>query len=231
MPGDGVDGYAREVVTAPATSFTHAPKGWTAAEAATLTTAGLTAWPALFSDDHLKPGDVVLTQGTGGVSIFAVQFAKAAGATVVATSSSDEKLERLKALGADHLINYRATPDWGAAALKLTGGRGVDHVVEVGGPATLAQSMAATRVGGHVSVIGILTGVGGDFPLVLALVRQLRLQGVLVGSRRQQQDMVKAIDASGLKPVIDQRFPLDEIVAAFRRQESNRHFGKICLDI
>ncbi|WP_395667072.1 NAD(P)-dependent alcohol dehydrogenase [Methylocella sp.] len=231
VPGDGVDGYAREVVTAPATSFTHAPKGWTAAEAATLTTAGLTAWRALFCDDHLKPGDVVLTQGTGGVSIFAVQFAKAAGATVVATSSSDEKLARLEALGADHLINYRTTPDWGAQALKLTGGRGVDHVIEVGGPATLAQSMAATRVGGHVSVIGILSGVGGDFPLVLALIRQLRLQGVLVGSRRQQQDMVKAIDAAGLKPVIDRSFPLDEIVAAFRHQESNRHFGKICLDI
>ncbi|WP_374309493.1 NAD(P)-dependent alcohol dehydrogenase [Methylocella sp.] len=231
VPGDGVDGYAREEVTAPAAAFTRAPKGWTHAEAATLPTAALTAWRALFSDDHVKPGDVVLTQGTGGVSIFALQFAKAAGATVIATSSSDEKLERLKALGADHLVNYRATPNWGEAALKLTGGRGVDHVVEVGGPATLEQSMAAAKVGGHVSVIGILTGVAGPIPLVPALVRQLRLQGVLVGSRRHQLDMVKAIDANGLKPVIDSHFPLEEIVAAFRHQESNRHFGKICLDI
>lgn len=231
VPGDGVDGYAREEVTAPAAAFTRAPKGWTHAEAATLTTAALTAWRALFSDDHVKPGDVVLTQGTGGVSIFALQFAKAAGATVIATSSSDEKLERLKALGADHLVNYRANPNWGEAALKLTDGRGVDHVVEVGGPATLEQSMAAAKVGGHVSVIGILTGVAGPIPLIPALVRQLRLQGVLVGSRRHQLDMVKAIDANGLKPVIDSHFPLEEIVAAFRHQESNRHFGKICLDI
>ncbi|MFJ4347319.1 NAD(P)-dependent alcohol dehydrogenase [Pseudomonas sp. NPDC089401] len=229
VPGDGLDGYAREQVTAPATAFTLAPQGFSHAEAATLTTAGLTAWRALMSDDHLKPGDTVLVQGTGGVSIFALQFAKLAGATVIATSSSDAKLERLKALGADHLINYKATPAWGEKVRELTGNRGVDHVIEVGGPATLEQSMIAARIGGHVSLIGILTGVAGQLPLVQALVRQIRLQGVLVGSRAQQQAMVRAIDANGFRPVVDKHFELEQIVEAFRYQESNRHFGKICL--
>jgi len=231
VPGDGIDGYAREIVTAPATWFTRAPRGYTHAEAATLTTAGLTAWRALFVDGGLKAGDTVLIQGTGGVSIFALQFAKIAGATVIATSSSDEKLARVKALGADHLINYRENPNWGEIARELTDGRGVDHVIEVGGPGTLDQSMIAARVGGHISVIGILSGVAGSFNIVTALVRQLRLISVLVGSRRQQIDMIRAIDANGLKPIIDSQFPLEEIVAAFRHQESNRHFGKICLDI
>lgn len=230
VPGDGVDGYAREQVTAPATSFTHAPKGYSHAEAATLTTAALTAWRALFADDALKPGDTVLVQGSGGVSIFALQFAKLAGATVIATSSSDEKLARLEALGADHLINYRKDSNWGETVRSLTAGRGVDHVVEVGGPATLEQSMIAARVGGHISVIGILTGVSGEFPLVQALTRQLRLQGVLVGSRAQQQAMIRAIDANGLRPVIDRSFGLEQLAEAFRYQETNQHFGKIVLE-
>lgn len=231
VPGDGIDGYAREYVTASVASFTHAPRGWSHIEAATLTTAALTAWRALMADDQLKPGDTVLVQGTGGVSIFALQFAKLAGARVIATSSSDAKLEKLQALGADHLINYKATPHWGALARELSGGQGVDHVVEVGGPATLEQSMLAARVGGHVSVIGILTGLAGDFPLVTALIKQLRLQGVLVGSRSQQQEMVKAIDSNGMKPVVDKVFALEEIVQAFQYQETNQHFGKICLQI
>ena len=230
VPGDGVDGYAREQVTARATSFTHAPKGYSHAEAATLTTAGLTAWRVLFADDALKPGDTVLVQGSGGVSIFALQFAKLAGAQVIATSSSDEKLARLEALGADHLINYRTDPNWGETVRELTGGKGVDHVVEVGGPSTLQQSMTAARVGGHISVIGILTGVSGEFPLVQALARQLRLQGVLVGSRAHQQAMIRAIDANGLRPVIDRSFELEQIADAFRYQETNQHFGKIVLE-
>jgi NADPH:quinone reductase-like Zn-dependent oxidoreductase len=231
VPGDGVDGYARESVTAPANGFTHAPKGWSCVESATLTTAGLTAWRALHDEGRLKAGETVLVQGTGGVSIFALQFAKMAGATVIATSSSDEKLEKLKALGADAVINYRKTPDWGQKAREITGGRGVDHVIEVGGPATMTQSMIAARVHGHISVIGILTGLGGEFPLVNALLRQQQLRAVLVGSRRQQSDMIRAIDANGMKPVVDRTFPLEEIVAAFRHQESNRHFGKICLEM
>lgn len=231
VPGDGIDGYAREMVTARATSFTQAPKGYSHAEAATMTTAGLTAWRALMYEGGLKPGDSVLVQGTGGVSIFALQFAKMAGATVIATSSSDAKLERLKAMGADHLINYRSTPNWGETVRQLTDDRGVDHVIEVGGPATLEQSMTAARIGGHIAVIGILTGVAGELPVVNALVRQLRLQGMVVGSRSQQQDMIRAIDANGIRPVIDRHFPLEEIADAFRYQETNQHFGKICLDI
>lgn len=231
VPGDGVDGYAREVVTASVNAFTLAPKGWSHIESSTLTTAALTAWRALMGDDHLKAGDTVLVQGTGGVSIFALQFAKLAGATVIATSSSEAKLEKLKALGADHLINYKTTPQWGNVAREMAGGRGVDHVVEVGGPATLEQSMLAARVGGHVSVIGILTGLAGDFPLVTALIKQLRLQGVLVGSRSQQQAMVKAIEANAMRPVVDKVFALEEMVQAFQYQESNQHFGKICLAI
>lgn len=230
VPGDGIDGYAREWVTAPANGFTLAPKGYTHAEASTLTTAGLTAWRSLHDDGHLKSGQTVLVQGTGGVSVFALQFAKAAGATVIATSSSTAKLDRLAALGADHLINYREDASWGETARRLTGGRGVDHVVDVGGPGTLEQSLAAVRVGGHISVIGILTGVAGPLPLIPALVKQVRLQGVLVGSRRQQQDMVRAIEANKIKPVIDKSFPLEDIAAAFRHQESNQHFGKICLE-
>ncbi|MBX8487255.1 NAD(P)-dependent alcohol dehydrogenase [Pseudomonas cichorii] len=231
VPGDGIDGYARQQVTARATSFTLAPVGYSHAEASTLTTAGLTAWRALMSDGGLKAGDTVLVQGTGGVSIFALQFAKMAGATVIATSSSDEKLERLSALGADHLINYRKDSTWGETARTLTGGRGVDHIIEVGGPSTLEQSMQAARVGGHISVIGILTGVAGQLAVVPALIKQLRLQGVLVGSRTQQQDMIRAIDANGMRPVLDRSFPLTDIVEAFRYQETNQHFGKIILDI
>lgn len=230
-PGDGVDGYAREAVTASIHAFTLAPKDWSHVEASTLTTAAVTAWRALMCDDALKPGDTVLVQGTGGVSIFALQFAKMAGATVIATSSSDDKLAKLSKLGADHLINYKKIPNWGEAALALTNGRGVDHVIEVGGPATLAQSMTAARIGGHISVIGILTGLGGELSVVQALIKQLRLQGVLVGNRTQQQDMIKAINANNMRPVIDKVFALEQMVEAFQYQESNQHFGKICLEM
>lgn len=230
-PGDGVDGYARETVTAKVNAFTLAPKGWSHIESSTLTTAALTAWRALMCDDALKPGDTVLVQGTGGVSIFALQFAKMAGANVIATSSSDEKLDILKTLGANHLINYRKTANWGALAREITDGRGVDHIVEVGGPATLGQSMLAARVGAHISVIGILTGLSGEVSIVTALIKQLRLQGLIVGNRTQQQDMVKAIEANDMRPVVDKVFPLENIVEAFKYQETNRHFGKICLEI
>ncbi len=147
-PGDGVDGYAREQVVRPANWFTHQPKGYSHAESATLTTAGLTAWRSLVVDGGLKAGDSVLVLGTGGVSIFALQFAKLMGARVIATSSSDAKLERLRELGAEHTINYRDTPEWGKRVLELTHGEGVDHVVEVGGPGTLPQSIDAVKIGG-----------------------------------------------------------------------------------
>ena len=173
----------------------------------------------------------MLVQGSGGVSIFALQFAKLAGATVIATSSSEEKLARLDALGADHVINYRKDENWGDTARRLTSGRGVDHVIEVGGPSTLAQSLIAARIGGHIAMIGILSGMTGMLPLLSIVTRELRLWGLTVGSRRDQVEMIRAIDATGMRPIIDRHFPLEEIVEAFRYQESNRHFGKICLDI
>jgi len=229
-PGDGVDGYAREVVVRPAAWFTHAPRGYDHREAATLTTAGLTAWRALVVDGGLRAGDVVLALGTGGVSIFALQIAKAMGAKVIVTSSSDEKLERARALGADHTINYRQHEDWGTLAREWTGGRGVDHVIEIGGAGTLAQSIKAVRVGGHVSLIGVLAGVSGEVPTGALLRKQARLQGLLVGSRRDQLDFVRAIEATGLRPVIDRTFPLAAIADAFRLEKAGGHFGKICLE-
>ena len=227
VPGDGIDGYARERVTAEATAFTRVPTGYSHAEAATLTCAGVTAWRALVPNGNLKAGETVLVQGTGGVSIFALQFAKAMGASVIATSSSDEKLERLKALGADHLVNYKSEPNWGQAARKLTDGRGVDHIVEIGGSGTMPESITAARVGGHISVIGVLAGVAGPIPTVLIMAKNLRVIGLTVGSRRHQLDMIRAIEANAIQPVIDTSFPLEGLADAFRHQESNRHFGKI----
>lgn len=230
VPGDGVDGYAREIVVRPASWFTRAPRGFSHCESATLTTAGLTAWRALAVNGNLKAGDSVLVLGTGGVSIFALQFAKMMGATVIATSSSDQKLERLRALGANHTINYKTEPEWGVAVRRWTQGRGVDHVVEIGGPGTLPQSIAAVRIGGHVSLIGTLTGRSGEVPTAALMVKQARLQGLIVGNRRQQQDMVRAIDASGMRPIIDRTFGLDALADAFRYEASGTHFGKICVE-
>jgi NADPH:quinone reductase-like Zn-dependent oxidoreductase len=230
VPGDGVDGYARERVVRPVNWFTRAPEGWSAAESATLPTAGLTAWRALIGDGALKAGDTVLVLGTGGVAIFGLQLAKAMGASVILTSSSDEKLERARALGADHTLNYRTVPEWGAEVVRLTGGRGVDHVLDLGGPGTLPQSITACRLGGQISLIGTLTGFAGQVPTAAMMRRQLRLQGLIVGSRTQQQDMVRGLNTTGIRPVIDRRFGLAELADAFRFEESNRHFGKICLE-
>ncbi|WP_104657960.1 zinc-dependent alcohol dehydrogenase family protein [Ralstonia insidiosa] len=231
VPGDGVDGYAREWVVHPAHWFTHAPRGYSHEEAATLTTAGLTAWRALVVDRPLKAGDTVLVLGTGGVSIFALQFAKRMGATVIATSSSDEKLERVRTLGADHTINYRRDTDWAAKVLEYTNGRGVDQVIEVGGADTLTQSIRACRTGGHIALIGVLAGVVGQVPTVELMLRHQTLQGLIVGSRSQQRDMVRAIEATGIKPVIDRTFALEDIAEAFAHQAAGKHFGKLCLSI
>ncbi len=230
VPGDGVDGYAREAVVTPEHCFTHAPKGWTHAEAATITTAGLTAWRALIVNGPLKAGDTVLGLGTGGVSVAALQLAKAMGATGIATSSSDEKRARLEALGAAYTVNYKAHPDWGARVRDWTGGFGVDHVIEVGGPGTLPQSIEAVRVGGHISLIGVLTGRSGEVPTGVLMRKQARLHGLIVGNREQQKDYVRALEATGIRPVIDSSFPLEKIADAFRHEESARHFGKICLE-
>jgi NADPH:quinone reductase-like Zn-dependent oxidoreductase len=230
-PGDGVDGYARERVVRPATWFTHTPKGYSHAEAATLTTAGVTAWRALVVNGGLKAGDSVLVLGTGGVSIFALQLAKSMGATVIATSSSDEKLERARILGADHAVNYMRHKDWATRVLELTNGRGVDHVLEVGGPDTLPQSIRACRIGGHIALIGVLTGIGGVVPTAAIMQRQQRVLGLIVGSRQHQIDMVRGIDATGVKPVIDRTFALRDIRDSFRFLQSARHVGKICLEV
>ena len=231
VPGDSTDGYAREVVVRPQHWFTRAPSGYSAAEAATLTCAGLTAWRALFVDGVTRPGSTILIQGSGGVSVFALQFAKAAGAKVIATSSSDAKLERLKALGADELINYKEEPKWGAKALDLTGGRGVDTVVEIGGAGTLDQSMVATRVGGHVALIGVLAGIVGPVQTALLMSKNLRVQGLTVGSRAQQLDMIAGVEANGIRPVISDHFALEKLGDAFRHQIANAHFGKIVVDL
>jgi NADPH:quinone reductase-like Zn-dependent oxidoreductase len=231
VPGDGIDGYSCEQVITSASCFTHAPAGYSHAEAATLTCAGVTAWRALVVNGNIKAGDVVLIQGTGGVSIFALQFAKACGATVIATSSSDEKLERLKVLGADHLINYRSDENWGTTAKALTGGRGVDHVVEIGGVGNMQQSINACRKGGHIAVIGILAGRVGPVPMVQVMINELHVIGLTVGSRRHQLDMIRAINANGIRPVLDKHFPLEQLADAFRYQESGKHFGKIIIDI
>ena len=229
VPGDGIDGYAREAVTCPATWFTLAPKGWSHEEASTITTAGLTAWRALAVDGGLIPGQTVAILGTGGVSIYALQLAKAMGARVIATSSSDEKLSRLTEMGADHVINYRSTPNWGAEMQRLTNGRGVDLVVEIGGPATLAQSIDAGRTGAHIALIGVLTGVSGDVPTATLMRKQQRLQGLIVGSRKHQIDFVAALETLGVRPVIDSSFDLADLGDAFRHQASGKHFGKICV--
>ena len=230
VPGDNADGFAAEYVAMPATAFTRIPKGWSLKQAATLPCAALTAWRALFVEAKIKPGSIVLTQGTGGVSIFALQLAKAAGATVISPSSSAEKLAKLKALGADHLINYKETAEWGAAALAATGGRGVDAVVEIGGSGTMPQSIVSCAIGGHISLIGVLAGIAGDVPTALAMSKNVCIQGLTVGSRQDQEDMIAAIDANPFEPVIDSTFPLEGIAAAFAHQMSQKHFGKICLE-
>jgi NADPH:quinone reductase-like Zn-dependent oxidoreductase len=231
-PGGPADGFACEEATRPATHFTRAPQGLSHLEAATLTCAGVTAWRAVVADGRVKPGSTVLVQGTGGVSLFALQFAKAAGAVVIATSSSAEKLERLSELGADHVINYRETESWGEMVLKLTGGRGAEHIIEVGGPNTLGQSFIAARTGAHVAIIGAVGGFDVDaMPFAIVQAKRLCLQAVTVGTRRDQLDMMRAIEAHGIRPVIDSTFPLERLGDAFRRLQSGGHVGKICVKI
>jgi len=231
-PGGPAQGYACEYATRPCNHFTLAPASLNFAEAATLTCAGVTAWRAVVCDARVKPGDTVLVQGTGGVSLFALQFAKACGATVIATSSSESKLQRLQELGADYVINHQTTENWGEVAVEMSGGTGVDVVVEVGGPNTMAQSFAASRTGAHIAIIGAVAGFDIDtIPFAVIQAKRLRLQGVTLGTREDQINMVKAIDAHTIKPVVDSHFSLDCLGEAFERLNKGEHFGKIVIDI
>ncbi len=199
-------------------------------EAATLPCAALTAWHALAVSGNVKAGETVLTLGTGGVSIFALQFAKLFGARVIVTSGSDEKLEKARGLGVDETINYKTREDWDAAVLELTGKRGVDHVVEVGGPGTLARSLNAVRIGGHIAMIGALSG-SGQFSPVHVFMKAIRLQGLFTGSRQMFEDMNKAIEFNKLRPVIDRTFGFDEVKDALKFMQSGSHFGKIVVRV
>jgi len=229
IPGDNVDGFAANSVTMPANAFSRMPANLDFAEAATLTCAGLTAWRALMVETHLHPGDWVLVQGSGGVSIFALQFARMMGCRVIATSSSDAKLARLGELGAEVLINYKDTPDWGDKVLELTGGHGADLVVEVGGSGTVGQSVRAVAFDGCISMIGVLTGFSGEVPTAELFQKNARIHGITVGSQQHQLDMIAAVEANDLHPVIDSHYPLAQLADAFRHQESQQHFGKICV--
>jgi NADPH:quinone reductase-like Zn-dependent oxidoreductase len=220
--GSPIDGCAQEYMCLSAEGMSKAPANLSDEEVACLPCAGLTAWRALVVEGGLKAGDTVLVQGTGGVSIFALQFAKAMGARVIVTSSSDEKVERAKKLGADASINYKQTPDWEMEARKLTGGRGVDH---------FPRSITAARVGGHIAVIGILSGLTKDVNVAAIFAQNLKISGITVGSRTHFEEMTRAIEQNDIHPVIDKRFPLADAQEAFRLMQGASHFGKIVLDI
>ncbi|MGB7290801.1 MAG: NAD(P)-dependent alcohol dehydrogenase [Thermodesulfobacteriota bacterium] len=226
--GGAIDGVLAEYVLFHEDGLVRVPEHLSYEEAATLPCAAVTAWNGLITSGGLKPGDTVLVLGTGGVSIFALQFAKISGARVIATSSSDEKLERVKQLGVSDVINYRSVPDWEKKVLEITGRRGVDHVVEVGGAGTLPKSLRAVRIGGHISLIGVLTGAGEANPLP-AVMKNIRIQGIYVGSREMFEAMSSAITLNQLHPVIDRVFSFEESKEAFGYMESGAHFGKVVI--
>ncbi|KGQ10957.1 hypothetical protein BB8028_0002g06170 [Beauveria bassiana] len=235
--GGAIDGTLRSVGAFNEQGLVHQPKTLSAVQAATLPCAGLTAWNALYglSDNRVTAGQWVLTQGSGGVSIFALQFAKAAGARVIATTSSDAKAASLRALGADHVINYRENPEWGAEARKITGGVGVDHIVEVIGPSSMAQGLQAIKIGGVISIIGFVGGEAEAQPGFLdCLMNLCTARGLMVGSRAQMEEMCRAIEASPkmLQPVVDKKlFKLEDVKAAYEYQWSGKHVGKVCIEI
>ena len=219
-------GVLQEQVVLDAEGVSRIPSNLTFEEAATLPCAALTAWRALFEEAHIRPGDTVLVQGTGGVSIFALQFAKLAGAAVIVTSSSDDKLKRAKALGADHTINYRSVAEWGKAAADWAGG-GVGHIVEVGGQDTLQQSIEAARVGGTILIIGVLSGFSQKVLIPSIFGKNLHVIGLSVGSRRMFESMASAIERNHLKPVVDRTVAFEAVPEALKLMQQGGHFGKI----
>jgi NADPH:quinone reductase-like Zn-dependent oxidoreductase len=226
--GGAIQGVLAEQICLKAEGLVHLPPHLSYEEGATLPCAGVTAWNALFEQGGLKAGQSVLVQGSGGVSVIALQLAKMAGARVIATSSSDAKLERLKALGADGLINYKTTPDWDKAAKALVGSGGVDHIVEVGGTGTLPLSIKTVRRGGHIALIGVLSG-GAETDVRPIFMKSVRVTGIYVGSRVMFEALNRAVSLSGLKPIVDRVFPFSEAPEAMRHMESGAHFGKICI--
>lgn len=228
--GGAVDGILSEYVVLEEDGVVKLPDYLSFEEGATLPCAALTAWHALVEHGAIVAGNRVLVQGTGGVSIFALQFAKLHGAEVAIISSSDDKLARAKALGARHLVNYKVSPEWDKAVVDALGGQGVDQVVEVGGPGTLARSLNALRVGGRISVIGVLAGPG-EFNPGLILPKRANIQGISVGSRQMFEAMSRAIAANGLRPVIDKVFSFADAKEAYRHLQSATHFGKIVIKL
>jgi NADPH:quinone reductase-like Zn-dependent oxidoreductase len=233
--GGAIDGVFATERVLPESGLIHAPAHLSFEEAATLPCAALTAWNALVEQGHLRAGQTVLVQGTGGVSLFALQIAKMHGATIILTSSSDEKLDRGRRLGAAHAINYRSTPDWDKSAKDLTHNNGVDHVVEVGGQGTIIKSLNSVRPAGHVHVIGVLSGTGPDagsgIDVRSILTKSIHINGIYVGSRAMFERMNAAIAANHLKPVIDRIFPFANARAAFEHMQHGSHFGKIVLSL
>lgn len=228
--GGSVDGVAAEYRVFGEHAILPVPAHLDFVEAAAFPCAGLTAWTAVIAQGAIGPGQAVLTQGTGGVSLFALQFATMAGATVVATSSGPAKLERLRALGARHVINYKEDAKWGRTARELTGG-GVDLVVDIGGPQTLPHSLWAVRMGGAISIIGVVTGATYELPLFLLMRANAVLRGCLVGNRDQFAAMLRAVADHQLRPVIDRTFPLDDLRTALEHLKGARHVGKVCIEI
>jgi NADPH:quinone reductase-like Zn-dependent oxidoreductase len=228
--GGPIDGMLAEYARLDEQAAVLAPAHLSDVEAASLPCAAVTAWHALLTEGALKPGETVLALGTGGVSLFALQFAASAGARVIVTSSSDDKIVRAKALGADAGVNYRQYPNWADEVLRLTDGLGVDHVIEVGGPESFAQSLRAVRRGGQINVIGYLGGTEGSINPLDIFRRQVRVRGIPVGSRASFEAMNRAIAVNRIRPVIDRSFPWTEVAAAMRYLESGAHFGKVVLE-
>lgn len=229
--GGDVDGVLSELIIVRAEALLPIPEHLNYEQAATLPCAAVTAWNGLFVSANLQPGQTLLLQGTGGVSLFGLQFGKLAGATVIITSSSDEKLDRARAMGADYTINYRTRPDWEKRVHEITGGRGVDLTLEVGGGGTLSKTLRSTRTSGHVSLIGILSGITGEVETAHILHKAITVRGIYIGSREMFVAMNRAITRHKLEPVIDRVFAFDESLEAFRYLESARHFGKIVIRI